>query len=91
MRAELVLGYGEQVNHKRVARLMREAGLQDVSRRRRRKNLVGGPTAEDLVNRQFSVDAPDFLWLTDITDQPTRHGKLYCAVVMDAYSRHTPR
>src|SRR3954451_23628632 len=41
----------------------------------------------DLVNRQFTVDAPNRLWITDITERPTGEGKVYCAAVMDAYSR----
>lgn len=85
--AELVLGLGEQVNRKRTARLMREAGLQGIYRRKGRKNLVNAATEEDLVHRQFHVDALDRLWLTDITEHPTAEGKLYCAAVMDACSR----
>ncbi|MBX6389098.1 MAG: IS3 family transposase [Frankia sp.] len=85
--AELVLGLGEPVNHKRVARLMREAGIQGVYRRRARRGPVAEATADDLVRRQFTVDGPDRLWLTDITEHPTGDGKLYCAAVMDAFSR----
>lgn len=43
--------------------------------------------AADLVNRQFTVDKPDRLWLTDIAEHSTIEGKVYCAAVMDAYSR----
>jgi putative transposase len=43
--------------------------------------------AADLVDRQFSRTGPDQLWVTDITEHPTREGKVYCAVVLDAYSR----
>ncbi|GGT42458.1 hypothetical protein GCM10010176_102460 [Nonomuraea spiralis] len=85
--AELTLGLGEKVNRKRVERLMREAGLQGVYRRKGRRNLVNQATEEDLVQRSFDVEAPDRLWLTDITEHPTGEGKLYCAAVMDAYSR----
>ncbi len=85
--AELTLGLGERVNRKRVERLMREAGLQGVYRRRARRGLVHAATEEDLVERRFDVAAPDRLWLTDITEHPTGDGKLYCAAVMDAYSR----
>jgi putative transposase len=85
--AELMLGLGETVNRKRVERLMRQAGLQGVYRRRGRRNLVNAATEEDLVQRRFDVAAPDRLWLTDITEHPTNEGKLYCAAVMDAYSR----
>lgn len=85
--AELTLGLGEKVNRKRVARLMRQAGLQGIYRRKGRRNLIGQATEEDLVARRFDVEAPDRLWLTDITEHPTNEGKLYCAAVMDAYSR----
>lgn len=88
--AELVLGMGLDVNHKRVRRLMREAGIQGLYRRRRRGCTISDPAgqpAADLVNRQFTADGPDRLWLTDITEHPTGEGRLYCAAVMDVYSR----
>jgi putative transposase len=81
------VGKGMQINRKRVERLMREEGLQGICRRRGRRNLVNAATEEDLVRRQFTADAPDRLWLTDITEHPAGDGKLYCAAVMDAYSR----
>jgi putative transposase len=73
--AELTLGLGLPVNLKRIARLMREAGIQGLYRRRRHGCTVRGPAAQpsaDLVNRQFTVDAPNRLWITDITEQPHR-------------------
>jgi transposase InsO family protein len=79
--AELVLGLGVEVNHKRVARLMREAGIQGLYRCRSRRGPTGPATEDDLVHRQFAVDAPNRLWLTDITEHPTGEGKLYCAAV----------
>ena len=88
--AELTLGLGMRVNRKRVERLMRQAGIQGLYRRRRSWTTVRDPATEpapDLVNRHFSVDAPDRLWITDITEHPTGEGKVYCAAVMDAYSR----
>ena len=88
--AELVLGLGLPVNLKRVARLMREAGIRGLYRRRRRGCTVRDPDAQasaDLVNREFTADAPNRLWITDITEHPTAEGKVYCAAVMDAYSR----
>jgi putative transposase len=85
--AELVLGLGMPVNHKRVARLMREAGIQGLYRRRNRRGSTGPATEDDLVHRQFAVEASDRLWLTDITEHPTAEGKVYCCAVMDAYSR----
>jgi putative transposase len=88
--AELTLGVGMVVNHKRVARLMRQAGIQGLYRRRRRGCTVRDPHADphpDLVDRDFVVDAPDELWCTDITEHPTGEGTVYCAAVLDAYSR----
>jgi putative transposase len=85
--AELRLGLGLAVNRKRAGRLMREHSIQGIYRRRGRKNLVNAATGDDLVKRQFTVDAPDVLWLTDITEHPTAEGKLYCAAVMDAFPR----
>lgn len=88
--AELTLGLGWAVNRKRVERLMRQAGIQGLYRRKRSWTTVRDPAAEpaaDLVNRHFTVDAPDRLWITDITEHPTEEGKVYCAAVMDAYSR----
>lgn len=88
--AELTLGLGLAVNRKRIARLMRQAGIQGLYRRRRHGCTVRDPAAEssaDLVNRNFAVGEPNRLWITDITEHPTDEGKLYCAAVMDAYSR----
>jgi putative transposase len=81
---------GASVGRKRVARLMRGAGLAGVSRRKgvrtTRRDSRGRP-APDLVQRQFTADAPDQLWVADITYIPTRAGFLYLAVVLDAFSR----
>ena len=88
--AELRLEHGLSVNLKRVARLMREAGIQGLYRRRRQGCTVRDPDADpfpDLVNRDFTADAPNRLWITDITEHPTTEGKVYCAAVMDVYSR----
>lgn len=51
------------------------------------KNLKNAPTCEDLVQRNFKAEAPNELWLTDITEHETQEGKLYCCVVLDMYSR----
>lgn len=86
--AELTLGLGEPVNHKRVERLMRQAGLQGIyQRRQRRQPPANEATEDDLVHRRFTAEEPDRPWCTDITEHPTREGKLYCAAVLDAYSR----
>ena len=49
--------------------------------------MSGVATASDRVARQFHRDHPDELWVTDVTEHPTREGKVYCAVVLDAWSR----
>ena len=86
--AELRLGQGVRVGRKRVARLMRTAGLAGISHRRKRGRSRPLPAPhEDLVRRQFVADAPDRLWATDVTEHPTRTGKVYCCAVIDAYSR----
>jgi putative transposase len=87
--AELRLGIGRPVNRKRVARLMASAGLQGLTRRKgwRRAKQDTVAFAEDLVARSFRPDRPDVLWVADITQHPTREGWVYCAVVIDAYSR----
>ncbi|HVP75104.1 MAG TPA: IS3 family transposase [Gaiellaceae bacterium] len=84
--AELVLGRGIQVGHNAVEMLMRRAGIAGRTGARKR-SLPGAPTADDLVDRMFVRDRPNRLWVTDITEHPTREGKVYCAVVLDAFSR----
>jgi transposase InsO family protein len=87
--AELRFGYELTVNRKAVRRIMRRLGLQGlpVLKPKRRGPDTEGAAADDLVLRLFNRQAPDELWLTDITEHPTREGKLYCCVVLDAYSR----
>lgn len=88
--AELADDHGVRVGRKRVARLMRRAGMSGLSRRRKRPVTTRrgpGRPAPDLVNRDFGVDRPDALWVADITYVPTLAGFLYLAVVVDAFSR----
>ena len=85
--AELRLGRGIRCGRKRVARLMRLSGLQGVFRRKRKRRHPDPAVHDDLVKRRFHADAPNRLWLTDITEHPTREGKVYCAAVLDVYSR----
>lgn len=88
--AELRAG-GRRHGRKRIARLMREAELVGVSRRRggvqttRRDREAR--SAPDLVDRDFSANGPNQLWVADITFVPTAAGFLYLAVVLDAWSR----
>jgi putative transposase len=85
--AELTLGRGIVVGHGTVELLMARAGLQGVTGapkwRRARPDLL----ATDLVDRRFTREGVDQLWVTDITEHPTREGKVYCAVVLDVCSR----
>ena len=81
---------GWRVNHKRVRRLMRLDGLQGATRRKKwrtTKRAKDARPAPDLVERDFSVDGPDRLWVADITYVPTSSGFLYLSVVVDAWSR----
>jgi transposase InsO family protein/transposase-like protein len=88
VRAELADAYGQAVNKKLIRAIMAERGLSGLPTRRRAKpNPVHGLTTEDLVNRDFSRQGPNQLWMTDVTEHPTREGKLYCCVVLDAFSR----
>jgi len=86
--AELRLGLGVACGRKRVARLMRVAGLAGISHRRKHRRAGSAPAVhEDLVQRRFVADAPDRLWVTDITEHATAEGKIYCAAVLDVFSR----
>jgi putative transposase len=87
--AELHFG-GTRCSRKRVARLMRTVGLEGVHRRRFVRTTVrdrATAPAPDLVKRAFTADAPDRLWVADITYLPTWQGFLYLAVVIDVFSR----
>jgi putative transposase len=87
VRAELMLGRGIHVGHGQVELLVHRAGLKGLPGNRRRRPRPETPTAADLVDRNFARTEPDRLWVTDITEHPTREGKVYCAVVLDTYSR----
>lgn len=79
-----------QIGRKRVARLMREAGLRGISRRKGVRTTKRNPRsrpAPDLVDRRFTAAAPNQLWVADITYVATREGMLYLAVVIDVFSR----
>lgn len=81
---------GVRCGRRRVARLMREAGLRGCMRGKRRRttrrdrNAVPAP---DLVERKFAATAPDRLWLADITYVKTEEGFLHLAFILDAHSR----
>lgn len=78
-----------RIGRKRVARLMKAAGVAGVSRRKFTVTTQrdGCRPAPDLVDRTFTADAPNVLWVADITYIPTWAGFLYLAVVLDVFSR----
>lgn len=88
--AELRYGHGIRCARKRVARLMREAGLQGICRRKRhgctkrRENYEPYP---DLVKRRFQATGPNQLWVADLTEHRTGEGKLCLASLIDVHSR----
>jgi len=88
---ELADEHGVRVGRKRVARLMRDLGIEGVSRRgKKRRTTVPNPKqppAPDLVERRFQAERPNALWLADITYVPTHEGYLFLGVVMDMFSR----
>jgi putative transposase len=85
--AELRLGRGITVGHNAVALLMRRAGLAGATGRPKWRHAKPDQVAADLVDRNFARTEPNQLWVTDITEHPTREGKVYCAVVLDSFSR----
>jgi putative transposase len=87
VRAELQRTHGLVVGHNTVMLLMRRAGICGLPLRRRAKRVPAQKTVTDLVKRQFTADGPNRLWVTDITEHPTREGKVYCCVVIDVFSR----
>ena len=89
VRAEL-RAQGVRCAAKRVARLMRQAGLSARRARRRVRTTTADPTlgvAANLLNRDFTASAPNQKWLADITYLPTHEGWSYLAVVLDLFSR----
>jgi putative transposase len=82
---------GHDIGRDQVARLMRELGIEGISRRRK-KIFTTRPDPEawrapDLVNRNFRADRPNALWVTDLTYVPTRSGMAYVCFIVDAFSR----
>jgi putative transposase len=82
---------GHDVGRDQVARLMRELGIEGVSRLRKKvfttRQDPDATRAPDLVNRNFKADRPDALWVTDLTYVPTRSGMAYVCFIVDAFSR----
>lgn len=82
---------GHDLGRDQVARLMRELGIEGVSRLRKKvfttRQDADAVRAPDLVNRNFTATAPNELWVTDLTYVPTRSGMAYVCFIVDAFSR----
>lgn len=88
--AELVDDHDLHIGRERISRLMRAEGIVGVSRRRGTRTTLRAEDAQtipDLVEREFSADGPNRLWVADITYVPTWAGFLYLAIVLDVWSR----
>ena len=81
---------GHDLGRDQVARLMRAMAICGVTRRRKvftTRRDPEGLRAPDLVNRNFTADRPNALWVTDLTYVPTRSGMAYVCFIVDAFSR----
>jgi putative transposase len=82
---------GHDIGRDQVARLMKTMEIEGISRRRRKVfTTIADPDAvrpPDLVNRNFTAERPDALWVTDLTYVPTRTGMVYVCFIVDAFSR----
>lgn len=81
---------GLDVSRKRIARLMRELGIEGRHKRRYRTTTDSRhrfPVAPNVLMREFEVDAPNTAWVTDLTYLPTTEGWLYLSVILDLFSR----
>ncbi len=88
--AEELRSLGVRCGHRRVARLMRAAGLRGCMRGKKRRTTRRNPRAApapDLLRRDFVAGRPNRVWLADITYVPTREGFLYLAFILDTHSR----
>lgn len=78
---------GVAVTEGHVQRLCHEHKIHSVlSKKATRRPPAGPPAHDDLVKRDFTADRPNALWLTDITEHPTREGKLYLCAIKDVWS-----
>jgi transposase InsO family protein len=85
--AELTMGMKVRVSENLVAVLMSKAGIYGLPGPARARRARGVVTADDLASRRFARQQPNELWVTDITEHPTREGKIFCCCVMDSFSR----
>jgi len=86
--ATLRIERGLVVNHKLGAHIMAHLGLSGLpAKKSRKRNLVNVRTTSDLVKCNFHASRPNQLWVTDITEHPTKEGLVYACAVLDALSR----
>jgi putative transposase len=80
---------GETCGLHRVERIMREKGIKPVRGYKRPRTIAGRPSiiAPNRLQREFTVDVPNKVWVTDITYIRTWQGWLYLAVVVDLFAR----
>ena len=82
---------GHDIGRDQVVRLMHRLDIEGVSRQRKKvfttRQDPDAVRAPDLVNRNFTADRPDALWVTDLTYVPTRSGMAYVCFIVDAFSR----
>ena len=82
---------GHDIGRDQVVRLMHRLDIEGVSRQRKKvfttRQDPDEVRAPDLVNRNFTADRPDALWVTDLTYVPTRSGMAYVCFIVDAFSR----
>ena len=87
---EKLVSEGYQGSKNRIARLMKKAKIMGVTRRKKWRTTIKDDkqkNSKDLVNRQFTAEKANQLWVADITHIPTRTKPLYLAIVMDVWSR----
>ncbi len=79
---------GQKVNHKKVYRIMKELGLKCVVRMKKYKSYKGtvGKIAPNILDRNFTADAPNVKWVTDITEFKLFGVKLYLSPVLDLFN-----
>jgi len=79
---------GHTVGDRTVWRICRDNAWWSVfgKPRSRKGSKPGTPAHDDLVRREFTATAPNQIWVADITEHPTREGKLYCCAIKDLYS-----
>lgn len=79
---------GWRMSRRTAWKLCSQAGILSAAQRRRRGKgkKAGPPVFDDHVQRQFRADAPNRVWLTDITEHWTNEGKLYCCAIKDVHS-----